>query len=564
MKTQSSTTLEFLSSHSSLGLEFKMRDMRREEEGEDDDSAIATDSVGLAVHHLLTFLYLANQYVVAPSSAEYAMRLGMGSAMSGMIIGLTPLAALLSSLLYSMWSNVSFKRPMLVSVLCALLGNLLYGMALQTDSALLIVLGRLLTGFGGPRAVSRRYIADHVALGDRLMASSQFVTAGALGLAAGPLIASLIEVLGLQFIIRGVDGRVLVQYEKVTACGWIMAGAWALAFVAVLFFFREPHIRHAHRRKEEEQQALLSAANSAKEYGSSSRSKPAQSIVYVETGNELWASGSDPELQRAEEIAKRKSALYTEPNHLDSNGFPSPAQSPARTHQHGLTDLNHLAQAMRGDSGKDRADRDNRSGSSSCWDHISSEVQTILFLYVVNKAGQELVVSSMPLLLKGVFLWPSAGVGYCMAAMGALVLPANLTLNFLVAKDAEERDMALRLSALALLGVLVVMHLLGAYSLLQYLVGAAIVFTALNALEGIIMSLLARLLSPELSHGTFNSGLLATEAGTFGRVVGDMAITVVGQSALPASLVNLLYLPLACLMAVSVALVYRNYDKLID
>ena len=42
----------------------------------------------------------------------------------------------------------------------------------------MIFAGRLLTGLGGPRGISRRYIADHVSLKDRLMASSHFITAG--------------------------------------------------------------------------------------------------------------------------------------------------------------------------------------------------------------------------------------------------------------------------------------------------------------------------------------------------------------------------------------------------
>lgn len=256
MKTQSSTTLEFLSSHSSIGLELKMRDMQREEEEEEEDRAsagmaagkgkpavrIVTDHTGLLLNHFLTFLYLANQYIVAPSSAEYAMKLGMSSSMSGIIIGLTPAAALVSSWLYSMWSNHSFTQPLLFSIACGILGNLLYGMALQCDSAVLVLVGRLLTGFGGPRVVSRRYIADHVALEDRLLASSQFVTAGALGLACGPLFASLVEVLDWRYTWQ-LGGWVLLRYEKVTASGWLMGLLWVCAFVGVACFFQEPTIR---------------------------------------------------------------------------------------------------------------------------------------------------------------------------------------------------------------------------------------------------------------------------------------------------------------------------------
>jgi hypothetical protein len=79
------------------------------------------------------------------------------------------------------------------------------------------------------------------------------------------------------------------------------------------------------------------------------------------------------------------------------------------------------------------------------------------------------------------------------------------------------------------------------------------------------MSLLSKLISPELAKGTFNSGLLATEAGTFGRVLGDMSIVVFGGGLSSSPLlVNRLYLPLAFLVACTIALVQVFYDKFLD
>ena len=241
-KTQSKTTLEFISNLGAMGLEFSIRDLNRVEKEIKGESVISQDDivtskVGLYLNLYVTFLYLANQYIVAPSSAKYANMLGLGPAMSGMIIGFAPAAALGSSLAYSMWTNYSFKSPLLTGICCGIMGNLLYGAALQFHSPLMIFLGRMLTGFGGTRVVSRRYIADHVSLQDRLVASSEFVTAGAMGLAFGPLIASLIELSDVSFSCR------FVRYENVTAPGWIMAFMWFTALMAVILLFQEPFIK---------------------------------------------------------------------------------------------------------------------------------------------------------------------------------------------------------------------------------------------------------------------------------------------------------------------------------
>lgn len=168
METQQQSISEYLAATSLLALEVSVDDILLHRV---DSSDLLTDGkmkvqappppprlYGLYVNLLITFLYLANQYVVAPTSGEYARLLGMSSAMSGLIIGLTPAAALLSSLVYSMWSNHSFKDPILCCIVCAFTGNVFYGMALQWDASWMILVGRLLTGFGGPRVISRRYI----------------------------------------------------------------------------------------------------------------------------------------------------------------------------------------------------------------------------------------------------------------------------------------------------------------------------------------------------------------------------------------------------------------------
>ena len=56
-----------------------------------------------------TFLYMTNYYVVAPTSGRYAKMLGGNEAMAGIIIGMTPLAALVSTILYSWWTSHSYK-----------------------------------------------------------------------------------------------------------------------------------------------------------------------------------------------------------------------------------------------------------------------------------------------------------------------------------------------------------------------------------------------------------------------------------------------------------------------
>lgn len=238
---------------SMMGLEMAVRDMDRSDEEDSDDEAVVkgalpkrtprvTSNTGLFLSLFVTFLYQMNQYVVAPTSGLYSDKLGMSAGLSGLIIGLSPLAALVSAMIYSVWTNYSFKQPLVTSLLFLVSGNLFYAMALQCQSPHYIFLGRLLTGLGGPRGITRRYIADHVSLADRTEASSYFVTAGAMGLACGPLMSSLVSACRYSFVTRYND-VIIIQYELVTAPGWIMFLFFAGTLLAVIFGFDDPEIK---------------------------------------------------------------------------------------------------------------------------------------------------------------------------------------------------------------------------------------------------------------------------------------------------------------------------------
>ena len=241
----------FLSLLSIMGLEMAVRDMDRSDEEDSEDETVqkkskkrvprVTSSAGLFLSLFVTFLYQMNQYVVAPTSGLYSDKLGMSAGLSGLIIGLSPLAALVSAMIYSVWTNYSFKQPLVISLVFLVAGNLFYAIALQCESPRFIFVGRLLTGLGGPRGITRRYIADHVSLADRTEASSYFVTAGAMGLACGPLMSSLVSASGYSFVMRW-NNVIIVQYELVTAPGWIMFTFFAFTLFAVILTFRDPII----------------------------------------------------------------------------------------------------------------------------------------------------------------------------------------------------------------------------------------------------------------------------------------------------------------------------------
>ena len=210
LKSQKDSVNEYVAVHSTMGLELAVRDMDDSDSDSDDEddrygpdeeaaadpiakarraarkhekdarrgrkkklSERVTSQTGLFLALFTTLLYQMNQYVVAPTSAQYRYArasvcglffvfvahthshhtlvprsdlLGMSPHLSGLIIGLSPFAALLSALLFSVWTNYSFRQPLIVCLLLLGTGNLFYALALQCNSTKMLFIGRLMTG----------------------------------------------------------------------------------------------------------------------------------------------------------------------------------------------------------------------------------------------------------------------------------------------------------------------------------------------------------------------------------------------------------------------------------
>lgn len=183
-----------------------------------------------------TFLYMCNYYIVAPTCGDYAVRVGSTESMAGIVIGMTPNAALIATVLYGWWSNHSYKSALIFASTCSVLGNITYALALHYNSITLIMIGRFLNGFGSARSINRRFIADVFTRKERTAASAAFVTAAALGMSAGPALASLLSAMTFS--------PESMFWTNETAPGWIMLCLWLVFLLMFCLYFEEPDRTH--------------------------------------------------------------------------------------------------------------------------------------------------------------------------------------------------------------------------------------------------------------------------------------------------------------------------------
>ncbi|XP_038726048.1 SPX domain-containing membrane protein At4g22990-like isoform X2 [Tripterygium wilfordii] len=441
-----------------------------------------------------TFLYMVNTYIIVPTADDYSMSLGAAATVCGIVIGAMAVAQVFSSVYFSAWSNKSYFRPLVFSSIVLFVGNVMYALAYDLNSIVVLLVGRLLCGFGSARAVNRRYISDYVPLKIRMQASAGFVSASALGMACGPALAGLLQT---NFKIYK------FTFNQDTLPGWVMAFAWLIYLVWLSISFREPlhEVEEIHTAQESHTEAVQNNA--------------------------------------LEEGLKQPLLLNSEDNQEDEN------------------DDQEF-------DGSDEAPKESRLAATSirsAYRLLTPSVKVQLLIYFMLKYAMEILLSESSVITTYYFKWSTSTVSIFLACLGLTVLPVNIVVGSYISNMFEDRQILLASEIMVCVGILMSFHIIFPYSVPQYVCSGLIMFVSAEVLEGVNLSLLSRVMSSRLSRGTYNGGLLSTEAGTIARVIADATITVAGYLG-QSRLLNVTLLPSLLICIASIVATCYTYNSL--
>ncbi|OEL35000.1 SPX domain-containing membrane protein [Dichanthelium oligosanthes] len=454
--------------------------------------------MSLMLNLVNTFLYMVNTYIIVPTADDYSVSLGAASTVCGVVIGSMAVAQIFSSVYFSAWSNKSYFRPLIFSSIVLFLGNVCYAMAYDMKSLTVLIIGRLLCGLGSARAVNRRYISDCVPARIRMQASAGFVSASALGMACGPALAGLLQ---WKFKIY------MVTFNQSTLPGWVMAVAWLLYLVWLFISFKEP--------------------NRATE---------------VNDATQNPASG------------KFKN-LMVDIGQLE-NGLAQPLLADSENKQNGDEDDEI--------DDSEEASEDSRKAATSigsAYRLLTPSVKVQLLIYFMLKYAMEILLSESSVITNHYFSWNTSAVAIFLAILGLTVLPINAVVGTYISNMFEDRQLLMASQITLLVGIIFSFKVTSTYSVVQYVASALITFVSAEVLEGVNLSLLSSVMSSRLSRGTYNGGLLSTEAGTLARVVADCTITAAGYLGV-GKLLNVTLLPSLVICAASIACTFLTYNSL--
>ncbi|KAL2543973.1 SPX domain-containing membrane protein [Forsythia ovata] len=259
-----------------------------------------------------------------------------------------------------------------------------------------------------------------------------------------------------------------VTFNQNTLPGWVMALAWLIYLMWLWISFREParetEVNHV-------QQESNGVENDKLEKGL------AQPLLLTSTENEK-DDEADQECDGSEES-------------------PEESRRPA----------NSLASAYR---------------------LLTPSVKVQLLIYFMLKYAMEILLSESSVITTYYFGWTTSRVSIFLACLGLTVLPVNIVVGSYISNMFEDRQILLVSEIVVLLGILFSFHIIIPYSVPQYVCSGLVMFVSAEVLEGVNLSLLSRVMSSRLSRGTYNGGLLSTEAGTLARVIADGTITLAG------------------------------------
>jgi len=538
------------------------------------------ESFSLFLNILACFLYMMNYYIVEPSSTRYANALGVGDSMSGLIIGAMPWAAISSAIVYSVWSNRCYKAPLLTSGVLLTLGNVLYATAYRHGSITMALCGRFLTGLGGPRSLNRRYIADTTPLARRTAVNAAFGTATAMGAALGPATAIMLDGVNIAFDVP-VYGTVYLN--GMTGPGFFMGGLWVAFTVVMALTFDEPRrsgLEEQMRKELLETEAGATMTNTLPvpmlDGISPLKSEYEMSNLDASSNNHIRrqlnsTSGGEETINYLDDVRETRV--------LDSFGCPTPDERE-------ICNRSEICcpSANDGSRALDRIPHENYAGSDgrTMWQQakfiaaqISFPVRICMFLLFSKMFTVESVISAASMVTKNRYSWAVHQVGTLGTIVGCLTIPISIFIGW-ASQYREDRVLMIWLMSFAVLGMALLIDVtdfvsaetatynedrpmaVGPY---RYIAGYLLVFCSVQAFDGVVGSVLSKVIPTALATGTLNSGLLATVIGTFGRACGDVFITSVGYINLR-HIMNLLFVPSFVILLLDLILICYNYDSL--
>lgn len=203
---------------------------------ETQSSSKSSEWINVYICLIHTFFYMMTSAIILPTNSKYIHSIGANATLTGLVLAMTHFAAIFCTFFFSHWTNESYKKPLIFSCVCFMLGNVFYIYAGQFGSIVFMMIGRFLIGFGSARVVCRRFLIEHIEKEFIMHYSLLYVVFNAIGSLCGPLLAcGLLCLNDYEFLYS------IVELNQFTWPAWICLAYWTLFLPVIFIFFKDPY-----------------------------------------------------------------------------------------------------------------------------------------------------------------------------------------------------------------------------------------------------------------------------------------------------------------------------------
>ncbi|BDA46399.1 SPX domain-containing membrane protein At1g63010 [Coccomyxa sp. Obi] len=188
-----------------------------------------------------------------------------------------------------------------------------------------------------------------------------------------------------------------------------------------------------------------------------------------------------------------------------------------------------------------------------------------IFLCYILKVVQQAYIDGLPIFTQMAYGWSNSDVGVMLGVLGLAAPLVNFTVGRLSAR-LPDRHITLASILVTMVGCFGLMG--GPFPMATFFVAGALLYMGTIVLEALSMSLCSKVIDERMAKGLWNAGLLSTQAGTLGRLCGNLLLSLCAKitgamtEAQIMSLAKLLYGVSGASMILSVAYVLSIYNRL--
>ena len=498
-----------------------VQDLENAELKAPDEPPVCYSMLDLFFVLLQTFVYMFYYYASIPGSKDQSEALGMEASITGVVNACTPIGAGLSCFQYNSISKKSYYKGYIQSYTCLNLGIALMALSQTFDSAIVLSLGRICFGYGGARAILRKFISLNVYVKYRNTWMAIMVGVTSTAVTLGPGFNSI-----FQNIPTGKLGPFEIESYNISA--FICLPITIITAIVHLCLFKDTGIKDYNKGLAEKKRIDEIKTPDPNQKLIEQHKMTEYDIKKIPSGLNFSSNNQEKittEIPKATQESTRNNFIKTYKGlfYICDENLTESVISEEQKYMFKETSYSTMKRyesyelAVSG--------LGNKRYIKTVYNDSMTYYFTFFFLLI--KVSQEAYINEFPLTVSDYYDWNSTKVGYIWQITTVVSLPASQLVAFLSGKWTDKKILW---TSSIFYFITLLMKINYQYDKklndVWYLISSTIFFCATLVSESIVTSLQSKVISKKKALSFWNAGLMSGLADTFGRAIGSSLNTV--------------------------------------